>query len=343
MSPISRVALAPDYTISQVIKGGWQLAGGHGPIDQAAALDDMRAYVARGVTTFDCADIYTGVEALIGQFRRQHPDLPVQVHTKYVPDRDRLPILRRADVAATIDRSRARLGMERLDLVQFHWWDYAVPGYVAAALTLQELQREGKIRFVSLTNFDTPRLAEILAAGVQVRTIQVQYSVLDQRPAKTLATLCRQNGIDLLAYGTLAGGFLSERWLGAPEPEHPLENRSLTKYKLIIDDWGGWDRFQALLAALAQVGARYGVGIGTVATRWSMQQPGVAAAIVGARDQSHLVATLQLGSFTLDAADLADLDAAIAAAPGLPGDVYDLERIPGGKHAGIMKYNLNRE
>ena len=68
MDTVPRFELAPGYTISRVLKGGWQLAGGHGPVEDAAALDDMDRFVEAGVTTFDCADIYTGVETLIGRW-----------------------------------------------------------------------------------------------------------------------------------------------------------------------------------------------------------------------------------------------------------------------------------
>ena len=179
--------LAPGYTVSRLLKGGWQLAGGHGPVDAAAALDDMDRFVDAGITTFDCADIYTGVEALIGEWlkrrRARGAAVPVQVHTKYVPDLDRLPTHSRADVVRGVDRSLARLGVDRLDLVQLHWWDYDVPGYVDAAAWLDELRRAGKIRHIGLTNFDQQRLEEIVAAGIPVVSHQVQYSVLDRRPA----------------------------------------------------------------------------------------------------------------------------------------------------------------
>nr|MBP9105957.1 aldo/keto reductase [Gemmatimonadaceae bacterium] len=73
MSPHSatHIDLAPSYRISRLIKGGWQLAGGHGTIDRAQAIADMQAFAEAGITTFDCADIYTGVEELIGEFLRQ--------------------------------------------------------------------------------------------------------------------------------------------------------------------------------------------------------------------------------------------------------------------------------
>src|SRR5262245_66182149 len=116
---IPRVRLAAGYEISRLLKGGWQLAGGHGAVDAAAALDDMDRFVDAGITTFDCADIYTGVEALIGEWvkrrRAQGGSMPVQVHTKYVPDLDRLATHSRADVVRGIDRSLARLGGDRPD------------------------------------------------------------------------------------------------------------------------------------------------------------------------------------------------------------------------------------
>src|SRR6185436_3704230 len=159
-----------------------------------------------------------------------------QVHTKYVPDLASLGTVDAAATRAIIDRSRRRLGREALDLVQFHWWDYAVERYVEVALNLKSLRREGAIRHIGVTNFDTPRLRALLEAGVPVVSHQVQYSILDRRPAGAMSVLAAERGFRLLCYGSVLGGFLSERWLGAPEPPEPFENRSLTKYKLVIDE-----------------------------------------------------------------------------------------------------------
>ena len=340
-----RAELAPGYTVSRLLKGGWQLAGGHGPVDTAAALDDMDRFVDAGITTFDCADIYTGVEALIGEWlkRRRARGAPaaVQVHTKYVPDLDRLPTHARDDVARGVDRSLARLGVDRLDLVQLHWWDYDVPGYVEAAGWLDELRRAGKIRHVGLTNFDRKRLKEIVDAGVPVVSHQLQYSVLDRRPANGIAAQCARDGIGLLCYGALAGGFLSERYLGRPDPAAPLENRSLVKYRLIIDEFGGWGRFQEMLGALAGVAQRHAVGIGAVAVRWVLDQPGVSGVIVGARHARHLDQAGQACALALDDGDRAAIARVQAASSGPGGDTYDLERVKGGPHASIMRYTLS--
>jgi len=347
---IPRIEIAPGYHVSRILKGGWQLAGGHGSVDEAAALDDMARFVDAGITTFDCADIYTGVEALIGRFLRARTGgAPIQVHTKYVPDLDTLPALTRRDVETAIDRSLTRLGVERLDLVQFHWWDYSVPRYVEAARWLDDCRRAGKIANLGVTNFDVPRSRELLAAGIPVVTHQVQYSVMDRRPAlaradesgASMTALCQQAGINLLCYGGLAGGFLSDRYLGALEPPAPLENRSLVKYRLIIDEFGGWDRFQEVLHVLQAVAAVHHTSISAVALRWVLDQPRVAGVIVGARHARHLPALQQAATLELTAADLAAIAAVQAAAHGPAGDVYALERVPGGRHGAVMRYTLN--
>ena len=342
---IPRVALAPGYTISRLLKGGWQLAGGHGPVDAAAAMDDMDRFVDAGITTFDCADIYTGVETLIGTWlKRRRPGAgAIQVHTKYVPDLHRLPAHSRADVSRGIERSLTQLGVDCLDLVQLHWWDYDVPGYVDAASWLDEQRKAGKIRHVGLTNFDQTHLSEIVVAGVPVTSHQVQYSVLDRRPANGMSARCLRDGISLICYGGLAGGFLSNSYLRTIEPSSPLENRSLVKYRLVIDEFGGWTRFQELLDALGAVAGRHDVGIGTVAIRWVLDQPNVSGVIVGARHSRHLDGIRKACALVLDEEDRAAIARVQAGSTGPAGDVYELERVKSGQHASIMRYNLGNQ
>ncbi|MBN9219820.1 MAG: aldo/keto reductase [Mesorhizobium sp.] len=340
--------LSSGYTISRVIRGGWQLAGGHGAIDRQQAVSDLIATFDAGIWTYDCADIYTGVEELIGAARLRLASergldvaARMKVHTKLVPDLERLAAISRDYIRGIVDQSLRRLKTERLDLVQFHWWDYAQPRYIEAMGWLDELRREGKVRDLGTTNFDTPRLAEILAAGIPLVSQQLQYSVLDQRAAASLAALAANNGVSFLCYGSVAGGFLSEKWLGVAEPSMPLENRSLVKYKLIIDDFGGWDLFQSLLGTLKAVGDRHGVDIATIASAWVLGQPCVAAVIVGARNQAHAVANAGIMDVSLSAQDRAAIDAVIAERRGPEGDVYTLERDRHGRHGSIMHYNLN--
>ena len=348
MTAVERFALRPGYEISRVIRGGWQLAGGHGRVEAATAVADLGAACDAGLTTFDCADIYTGVEELIGAFRGQFAKrhgkaalARIKVHTKCVPDLDKLATFNRTDIRAIIDRSLTRLRTERLDLVQFHWWDYDVPGVLEAAHWLDDLRREGKIDLLGGTNFDAPHTGELVDAGIPLAAMQVQYSLLDARPEHGLDALCSRHGISLLCYGSVAGGFLSDQWLGKPEPMPPLANRSLTKYKLIIDDFGGWELFQALLRQLRAIAGRHATDIASIASRYVLGRPMVAAVIVGARDQAHLAANSALSQIALTARDHAEISAILANRCGPKGDTFALERDRAGPHGSIMKYNLN--
>jgi aryl-alcohol dehydrogenase-like predicted oxidoreductase len=348
MTAMQRIELAPGYEISRVIRGGWQMASGHGSLRSDDPLSDMIAFADAGITTFDCADIYTGVEELIGAFRARYRDLRgtealarIKVHTKFVPDLAVLPRISKAYVESVIDQSLTRLRLERLNLVQFHWWDYAVPRWLETASWLDELRRAGKIDRIGLTNFDTDRMLAMVQAGVPITSMQLQYSLLDNRPAKRLAAAAIENGVSLLCYGTVAGGFLADKWLGTREPKVGLENRSLVKYKLIIDDLGGWDFFQSLLKVLRAVAERHGTDIATIASAAMLARPGVAGVIIGARSRSHLSSNLAIASVKLTPEDQAEIAAVTANATELDGDVYTLERDRTGRHGSIMKYNLN--
>lgn len=342
---VPTVELAPGYRIPRIVRGGWQLSGDHGAVDRERALAEMATFVVAGLNTVDGADIYTGVELMYGEFnaRRQAQGLPrLQVHTKFVPDYADLGRVDSAYVRRIITRSLERLRLERLDLVQFHWWDYNIPRWAEAAQALVALRREGLIANIAGTNFDTPHAAAMLDAGVPLVSMQVQYSLLDRRPRTALAGLCQRRGMQLLCYGTLAGGFFSEHWLGQDEPLAGITNRSLIKYKLVIDEFGGWTAFQALLRTLKAIGERHGVSIATVATRWVLDQPSVAAAIVGARYADRIGETLAVFGLQLDDRDHAAISAILVDHPGPAGDTYTLERDKTGPHGRIMKYDLNK-
>lgn len=337
-----RIDLRPDYSISRVLKGHWQIADGHlikGSVDRNQAIDDMRAFVEAGITTFDMADIYTGSEEMVGEFMVKYPELPIQVHTKYVPDMDKLATLTFEDTQSIIDRSLKRLGVDRLDLVQFHWWDYEVPRYVDTALHLKKLQDMGKIRHIGVTNFDAKRIQEMLDAGIDIVSAQVQYSVMDRRVEKGFADFCKNNDIHMLCYGSLAGGFLSDRYLGQPAP-NDIENRSLTKYRLIIEEIGGWDVYQSLLKSLDDIAQNHDVTLSEVAIAYTLSRPQVAGAIVGAHNARHLDRLKKLEGFTLPNDDIKTLEKLLSSITNVRGDIYELERNDP-THKGIMKVNLN--
>ncbi|MDH4002608.1 MAG: aldo/keto reductase [Xanthomonadales bacterium] len=341
MTESGRIRLAPGYSIAPVINGCWQLTPDHGggPASEAEALSIFAELVEQGFTTFDCADIYTGVESLIGRFRRSLPDPDIiQVHTKLVPDKATLHELTAGDVDAVINRSLQRLGMERLDLVQFHWWDSTVPGLELMAERLLEAQQAGKIRLLGVTNFNTDHTRQMVEQGIPLVTAQVQYSLLDRRPEKQMTRLCNERGLRLLPYGVLAGGFLGERYLGAPPPGRM--NRSLTKYRLIIEEAGGWELCQSLLRVLSSIARKHDVPLELVAAKWVLDQPEVSAIILGVGTKSRALTNRALADLELDDDDRQKIRLQLSHQRIPAGDLYDLERDESGPHAGIIKTDL---
>ncbi|MFQ5527306.1 MAG: aldo/keto reductase [Thermoanaerobaculia bacterium] len=348
--PVARVDLAPGYSIARVINGGWQLTPDHGDgtVEPGAVIDGFIRLAEAGFTTFDCADIYTGVEELLGGFLAawraggRDPDR-IQIHTKYVPDMDALASLRSEDVDRAIDRSLSRLGVERLDLVQFHWWDYSVPGFVDTASRLAELQSAGKIRCLGLTNVAASELEELERAGIWIEANQVQYSTMDRRPERGLTRLCSRTGTQLLCYGALAGGFLSDRYLGELPPPEPQVNRSLTKYRLIVDEFGGWPALQGLLVVLDRVARKHGVSVANVAARWVLERTRVAAVILGASRVDRIEENKRLFDFALEGDDLVEIDRFCSLHTGPRGSIYELERDRSGPHWAILRTGLHAD
>jgi aryl-alcohol dehydrogenase-like predicted oxidoreductase/enamine deaminase RidA (YjgF/YER057c/UK114 family) len=327
------VRIAPDLVISRILVGLWQVAdmerdGRALDLDKAAgALAD---YARAGFSTFDMADHYGSAELITGRCLKllgTCSDRPV-VLSKWVPE----PGPMSSDILrAAVQERLDRLGVEKIDVLQLHWWQYENPGYLDAMTELQELRREGLIGHLGLTNFDTAHLRVLVKCGLPIATNQVCFSLLDRRAAGDMSAFCQEAGVKLLAFGTLGGGFLSECWLGAREPaEDEITDWSKAKYKRFIDAAGGWMAFQGLLGALARVARKHGVSIANVATRWVLEHPAVAGVIIGARlgEREHRADNLRLFDFALDDTDKAIIDAALQALAPIPGDCGDEYRKP---------------
>jgi len=302
--------LTPNLKICRVLNGMWQVAGAHGRINPQAAVEEMIEYHKAGFTTWDLADIYGPAEDFIGDFQRRLPEQEqqkVQALTKWVPEPQKIT---KQMVQAGIERSLKRMGISSLDLVQFHWWDYNNPYYIDALKYLSDLRDEGKIKNVGLTNFDTERMQVMKDASLQIVSNQIQYSIVDRRPEVKMVQFCRDNKSSLLAYGTICGGLMSERYLGRPEPYSELDTASLTKYKRMIDTWGGWDLFQKLLSTLDVIAKKHGASIANVATRYILDKPAVAGVIIGARlgIANHRDDNARVFSFRLDKDDSGSIE-----------------------------------
>jgi aryl-alcohol dehydrogenase-like predicted oxidoreductase/enamine deaminase RidA (YjgF/YER057c/UK114 family) len=330
---IERITLAPGLTITRALTGLWQIADMERDgraLDPVVAARAMQPYVEAGLTTFDMADHYGSAEIVAGTFRNAggYDAAQVQCLTKWVPEPG--PV-RAADVRAAVDRACTRLGATKVDLMQFHAWTFADPRWLDALWLLEEEREAGRIGAIGVTNFDTAHLRVAIASGIRLVSNQVSGSLVDTRFTRKLAPYASQHGVGILCYGTVLGGFLSERWLGAPEPQwDALETWSQMKYGRFIRSAGGWETFQGVLRAAQAVATKHGVSIALVASRWVLDQPGVAGVIVGARlgQSQHVTDTARLFSFSLDDDDRARLAAAQAALDPIPGDCGDEYRTP---------------
>ncbi|RDI57990.1 aldo/keto reductase [Microvirga subterranea] len=327
-----RTMLAPGLEISRVITGLWQVADMERDgrlLDRDAAAAAMADYARDGFDTFDMADHYGSAELITGRFLSLQAATEEQraaAFTKWCPT----PGPMTPDVVgAGIEERLERLGVPSVDLLQFHWWMFEHPGYIDAMKELVALQREGRIRHLGLTNFDTDHLRLLVKHGFPIVSNQVSFSLLDRRAAENMSAFCLANGVRLLAYGTLGGGFLTDRWVGAPEPTS-VADWSKSKYKRFIDTIGGWSALQTILAALHEIARKHLVSVANVATRWVLEQPAVAAVIVGARlgEREHRADNAALFSFALDEDDKQRIDDALGSTRRIPGDCGDEYRRP---------------
>jgi aryl-alcohol dehydrogenase-like predicted oxidoreductase len=308
--------LATDLNICRIVNGMWQVAGGHGNIDRESALADMIRYHEAGFTTWDLADIYGPAEDFIGEFRNRLLKLRgikeldnIQSFTKWVPQPNRIT---QSMVQSSIESSLSRMHVSSLDLLQFHWWDYNNPYYMDALKYLSDLKDTGSIRHLALTNFDTEHLQMIIDSDIQIASNQIQFSIIDRRPEVKMISFCKEHNISLLAYGSICGGLLSERYVGRKEPSAiELDTLSLRKYKRMIDTWGGWNLFQNLLLTLNAVAKKHNVSIANVATNYILAKPTVAGVIIGVRlgIVDHLGENADVFTFNLDDSDRDSIDA----------------------------------
>jgi aryl-alcohol dehydrogenase-like predicted oxidoreductase/enamine deaminase RidA (YjgF/YER057c/UK114 family) len=328
---IPRIELAPGLEIARLVTGLWQVADMERDgrtLDLDAAATAMHPYVERGATTFDMADHYGSAEDITGRYVAAHGATGAQFLTKWVP---RPGALTRADVRAGVERALTRMRLERLPLLQFHAWRYADPSWLDALWWLEELRAEGLVGAIGVTNLDTAHLRVATASGIRLASNQVSCSLLDRRALGAMSDYCRAHGIGILAYGTVAGGLLTERWVGAADPAGRDDATwSMMKYRRFIEQAGGWEALQALLVVVQGIARRHGVSMANVATRWILDHPAIAAVIVGARlgERNHLDDNARTFAFALDDDDRAALARATGALPPIPGDCGDEYRKP---------------
>ncbi len=327
-----QIRLSGSLTIPRLVIGLWQIADmerKQGVLDPVRTARFMEPYARAGFSAFDMADHYGSSEIIAGTFKNNFEDpSSIKLFTKWVPEPGKIS---KDQVRKAIETALDRMQQSSLDLMQFHAWHYPDPSWLDALLYLSELRDEGLIRNIGVTNFDAAHLGIALASGIPVVSNQVSHSVLDRRALGAMQRICGQYKVKLLAYGTLAGGFLTDKWLGKPEPAaQSLPTWSEMKYKRFIDAAGGWSLFQKLLHALKQVADKHQTSIAAIASRYVLENECVGAVIVGARlgENAHIDEHRQLLEIELDAEDRACIEAAQQELRPIPGDCGDEYRKP---------------
>ena len=322
--PVPSVELVPGYHASRLIKGGWQSIGAG-----AEAVSELMDFVEAGVTTFETADAYPGGEEFIGAFlslaRRRlsaRAFAGIRVHTRFT-----VPLSGWDEGAffRSVDRSLRLLGLERLDLLQLQCWDLRTPGLADAGLAMAEAQRLGKVNLLGVCNMGVEPLAWLREAGIPIATNQIPYSLADRRADRALADYCDRNGIAVLTYGPLVGGFLGDAWMRVPDPR-VAGARFGEEYLQLVQAGLGWQGLQRVLEALSNVAAQRARTIPQVALRWAFQRGPGHAVLFGATRSHRLAEILPVFEFELSDADCAALES--TAEPYPPGDVGELERTP---------------
>ena len=317
--------------IPEVIIGLWQIADmerNGSNVNIELASKSLLDYYENGFTTFDMADHYGSAEEITGYFKKKFKLPNLKLYTKWVPS----PGMINDQIAENaIHKSLKRMNSERLDLLQFHAWNYADPNWLDALYALSRLREKGLIENIGLTNFDHIHLNMVIESGIPVFSNQISYSLLDQRASNNMAKLCSEKQINLFAYGTVAGGFFSEKWLGKAAPtasEKPTWSQM--KYKRFIDAAGGWDWYQSLLSCLSEIAQSKNCSISTVASSFIKNSKAVKSVIIGARlgESSHIEENKKIKSVVFSDEEKSTIRKMLEIANPIAGNCGDEYRKP---------------
>lgn len=306
--------------VSRIAFGTWQLGGDWGRFDDDAAIKAIRRARDLGVNFFDTAQAYGfgASERILGRALRD----------ELSSARDELVIatkggLRKTDTGVVRDASRKwlrrgvdasleALGIDHIDLYQVHWPDPAVP-IAETAGALGELITEGKIRHVGVSNYTADQIQEF-SATLPVDTDQPPYHLFRRDVEEELLPYCRAHDVGVLVYGPLAHGLLT----GSLTPDSSFAP----------DDWrSGSDVFTgaaylrnlATVQALTEFAAAHGLTISQLAIAWTLANPAVHVAIVGARRAEHVDDSLAAADVSLSDENLAAIDEIVATAVPVGG------------------------
>ena len=296
--------------------GGWSF--GWGPQDDTASLAAMRRALELGVNWIDTAAVY-GLghsEELVGRLLRELPreDRPF-VFTKgglVWDEQNRMEeprrVLKPESIRTEVEASLRRLGVERIDLYQFHWPDETGTLIEDSWATMNRLVEEGKVRAAGVSNFDVGLLERCEAIG-HVDSLQPPFSLIRREVGEREIPWCAEHHTGVICYSPMQSGILTESFSASRVAG------------LAADDWRRRSsEFQYprlgrnvdLRDALRPLAQRYRTTVSAVAIAWALAWPGVTGAIVGARSAEQVDGWVGAATLKLSAADLNSIATAIA-------------------------------
>jgi aryl-alcohol dehydrogenase-like predicted oxidoreductase len=313
-----------DLRLTPIGFGAWAIGGewrfGWGPQDDADSSRAIARAIDHGVNWIDTAPAY-GLghsEEVVGKVvATMPPDRRPYVFTKcsLVWDEEERVVthsLQPASIRREVEQSLRRLGVGAIDLDQIHWprWhtvqDGVDPGrYEDAWRTLETLRREGKVRWIGVSNFSAEELA-VVHAIAPVTSVQPPYSLIRRDVEQTVLPWCAAHGVGAIVYSPMQSGLLSGR---------------MTRERVAALPAGDWRRDHAnyqeplltrnlaIAEALADVAARHGRSAGEAAIAWTLRLPAVTGAIVGARTAAQVDGIIGAGTFRLSPAEIAEIEA----------------------------------
>jgi len=289
-----------DLRVSAVGLGTWAYGNDtFGEVEDQQSIKAIRAAVDSGITLIDTAPAYGAghSEKVVGRAIQGIRD-QVVIATKCGVYRDGSDYVRDLSpdrIRKDIEGSLKRLDIEQIDLYQIHWPDPDTP-LEESVEELIKLQKEGKFKYLGVSNFDKNLLKEI-SNLTDIISLQPQYSLLRRDIEDEVLPYLIQNGLGILNYGTLGGGILSGKYTERPEFDDEKDNRS-GFYPFFSEE--NWPYVQELVTLLKDIAADYDKTPAQISINWAINRPGVTTALVGAKSEKQASENAAAADFNLN-------------------------------------------
>ncbi len=304
-----------DLQITPIGFGAWAIGGGDwqfgwGEQDDAKSIAAIHKALELGVNWIDTAAVYglghseEVVARALKDWSGQRPYVFTKCGMVWNQDREVDYSLRAESLRRECENSLQRLGVEVIDLYQIHWPADNITETEDGWSTLEELQQEGKVRWIGASNFSRTELEHAKALG-PITSLQPPYSLLRRDIESEQLPYCEANGIGVIVYSPMASGLLSgamtaERAASLPQNDWRSRNPEFKEPKLAQN--------LALVDRLRWVGQRHGRSPGEVAISWTLRNPSVTGAIVGARTPEQIEGVIAAGDFRLTPEEIAEVE-----------------------------------